>query len=80
MTTIHVRAAEAKMEEYAKKFNIGFKQYNETQRFGHIDKKLTRTMDYIMQQRFKNIAERVTTLYKLKVRFFVKAPTVATNN
>ena len=79
MTTIHVRAADVKMEEDANKFHTDFQQYNQTQRTGPIDKKFTKTMDDIMQQRFKNIEERLEKLYNIKLHFFVKAPTVAKN-
>jgi hypothetical protein len=79
MTTIHVRTAELKSEETTKKFESTFKEYNNNQRMHDITTKLTKTMAYIMEQRFKNIEERLETLYKLKLRFFVKAPTVVKN-
>ena len=80
MIAIHVRTAELKSEEAAKKFDSSFKDYNNIQRTSDITTKLTKTMAYIMEQRFKNMEERLQTLYNIKLRFFVKAPTVATQN
>ncbi len=80
MISIHVRATELQSEETTKKFDSSFKDYNNLQRTSDITTKLTKTMAYIMEQRFKNMEERLETLYNIKLRFFVKAPTVVSKN
>ncbi|UJR29606.1 hypothetical protein I4U23_017154 [Adineta vaga] len=76
MLVIHIRTAEAKMEEYTQRFDMEYKQFEQRQRAYLADGKLTEQMCHIMKQRFKNIDERLQTLYDLKVCFFVNAPTV----
>ncbi|CAF1348786.1 unnamed protein product, partial [Rotaria sordida] len=71
-----IATAEAKMNEYQKKFDSDLIQMKENQRSGPSHEKLTQTMLDIMERRFKNINEHLIHLYKLKLRFFVKAPTV----
>jgi hypothetical protein len=79
MMAIYIRTAQAKLEEYEEKSEADFQQFNETQRIVAVDQKFTKTMCDIMKRRFKNIDERLKTLYDLKVHFFVKAPTVVKN-
>ncbi|CAF1468680.1 unnamed protein product, partial [Rotaria sordida] len=75
MMMIYITTAEAKMNEYEKKFDTDLAKMKENQCSGPSHKKLTQTMLNIMERRFQNINERLTCLYKLKLRFFVKAPT-----
>ena len=49
---------------------------NELQRSGPPHKELTRTMLDVWDRRFRNINDRLEQLYKLKIRFFVKAPMI----
>ncbi|CAF4488794.1 unnamed protein product [Rotaria sp. Silwood2] len=76
MMIVYITTAEAKMDQYQKKFDTEMAKMKENQCTGPPDKKLTLTMLNIMERRFKNINERLMCLYKLKLRFFVKAPTV----
>ncbi|CAF1571120.1 unnamed protein product, partial [Rotaria sordida] len=76
MMMIYVTTAETKMNEYEKKFDTDLAKMKENQCSGPSHKKLTQTMLNIMERRFKNINERLICLYKLKLRFFVNAPTV----
>ncbi|CAF3376490.1 unnamed protein product [Rotaria sp. Silwood2] len=76
MMMVYIATVETKMNEYQKKFDIDLAKMKENQHTDPSDKKLTRTMLDIMERRFKNINERLMCLYKLKLRFFVKAPTV----
>ncbi|UJR12965.1 hypothetical protein I4U23_017139 [Adineta vaga] len=76
MLMIYIRTAEAKMEEYTQKFDIEYKQFEKQQRNYLANDRFTDGMCFVMEQRFRNIAERLQTLYDLKVRFFVNAPTV----
>ncbi|CAF1290998.1 unnamed protein product [Rotaria sordida] len=75
MVMVYITTAEAKMNEYEKRFNTDLAKMKENQCSGPSHKKLTQTMLNIMERRFQNINERLTCLYKLKLRFFVKAPT-----
>ncbi|CAF4019594.1 unnamed protein product [Rotaria sordida] len=63
------------MNEYEKRFDTDLAKMKENQCSGPPHKKLTQTMLNIMERRFKNINERLIYLYKLELRFFVKAPT-----
>ncbi|CAF1570267.1 unnamed protein product, partial [Rotaria sordida] len=76
MMKIYITTAEAKMNEHEKKFDTDLAKMKENQSSDSSHKKLTQTMLNIMERRFQNINERLTCLYKLKLRFFVKAPTV----
>ncbi|CAF4216235.1 unnamed protein product, partial [Rotaria sordida] len=76
MMMIYIATAEAKMDEYQKKFDSDLDKMKENQCSDSSHKKLTQTMLNITERRFKNINERLIYLYKLKLRFFVKAPTV----
>ncbi|CAF1383669.1 unnamed protein product [Rotaria sordida] len=76
MMIVYIATAEEKMNEYQKKFDSDFIKMKENQRSGPSHEKLTQTMLDIMERRFKNINERLIHLYKLKLRFFVKAPTI----
>ncbi|CAF4295811.1 unnamed protein product, partial [Rotaria sordida] len=76
MMMIYIATAEAKMNEYQKKFDSDLAKMKENQCSDSSHKKLTQTMLNIMERRFKNINERLIYLCKLKLRFFVKAPTV----
>ncbi|CAF4263916.1 unnamed protein product, partial [Rotaria sordida] len=76
MMMIYITTAEAKMNEYEKRFDTDLAKMKENQSSDSSYKRLTQTMLNIMERRFQNINERLTCLYKLKLRFFVKAPTV----
>jgi len=76
---LHIRAAEVKMEACAKNFDVDYKEFYQKQRTDFSEGKFTPAMLNIMEQRFKNIDERLKTLYDLKIRFFIKAPTVNKN-
>jgi hypothetical protein len=76
MLMIYIRTAEAKMEEYTEKFDSDYERFEQQQRIYLHDGKFTNRMSEIMEQRFKNIDERLQIIYDLKVRFFVEAPTV----
>ncbi|CAF4063435.1 unnamed protein product, partial [Rotaria sordida] len=75
MMMIYITTAEAKMNEYEKRFDTDLAKMKENQSSDSSYKRLTQTMLNIMERRFQNINERLTCLYKLKLRFFVKAPT-----
>ncbi len=64
------------MNEYRMQFDGDTFQMKELQSSDSQDKQLTRTMLDIMERRFHNMNERRECLYKLKMRFFVKAPMV----
>lgn len=68
MIVLHIRTAEVKLEEYTKQFEVDLKSSTTTG--------FTQAMSNIMDRRFKLIEQRLEFLYTLKVRFFVKAPTV----
>ena len=76
MMAIYIATAEAKMNECKMKFDTDLAQMKQYQRTGAPHKKLTGTMINIMERHFLNNNERFVRLYKLKVHFFVKAPTV----
>ena len=76
MMVIHIRAAEMKMDESNKQYDADFKDFYQKQRASHSTTKFTQKMFNIMDRRFQVVDERLKTLYDLKVRFFVKAPTV----
>jgi hypothetical protein len=76
MMVIHIRTAEEKMNECNKQFDTDLKQFYHKQRTSYGTAKFNQKMFDIMDRRFKLIDERLKTLLDLKVRFFVKAPTV----
>ena len=76
MMMVYIATAEAQFKEKAMKFDTALATMHDNQSTGSIHKKLTPTMLDILQRRLRNIDERLTYLYKLKVNFFVKAPTV----
>ncbi|CAF1500704.1 unnamed protein product, partial [Rotaria sordida] len=76
MMMIYIATAEAKMNEYQKKFDSDLAKMKENQCSDSSHKKLTQTILNIMERRFKNINERLIYLCKLKLSFFVKALTV----
>jgi hypothetical protein len=76
MMIIHIAAEEAKENEHRTNFDLKMSQMNELQRSGPPHKKLIRTMLDVLDRRFRNINDRLEQLYKLKIRFFVKAPMI----
>ena len=76
MIAIYIATVEAKLNEFKMKFDTDLAQMKQYQRSGAPHKKLTGTMIRLMERRFLNNNERFTRLYKLKLRFFVNAPTV----
>ncbi|CAF4330535.1 unnamed protein product, partial [Rotaria sordida] len=60
MMMIYITTAEAKMNEYEKKFDTDLVKMKENQSSDLSHKKLTQTMLNIMEQRFQNINERLT--------------------
>ena len=76
MMLIQIAGEEAKLNEYRTNFDTEIAQMNELQRSGPPHKKLTRTMSNLLERRFKNIDDRLAHLHNLKIRFFVKAPTI----
>ncbi len=82
MISIHIRTAEVKMEEKEQKFERDMQQFNQNQQCPGFatHEKFTIAMSDALEQRFNNIDERLETFYNLKVRFFVKAPTVVNKN
>lgn len=73
---IYIATVEAKMNEFKMKFDTDLVQMKQYQRSGAAHKKLTGIMINIMERHFLNNNERFVRLYKLKLHFFVKAPTV----
>ena len=76
MIAFYIATAEAKLNEFKMKFDTDLAQMKQYQRFGAPHKNLTGTMIRLMERHFLNNNERFIRLYKLKVRFFVKAATV----
>ena len=76
MMSIYIKTAEARHEEYRQKFFTNTTNYEYNQRVGEPNTKLTQAMMDIMNRRFRHINEHLIRIYKLKIRFFVKAPTV----
>ncbi len=73
--SVHIAIAEVQMEEKETKFNNEMAIFKSNQEQGPTYKKLTQTMCDIMNRYFTNQSQRILTMYKLKLRFFVKAPT-----
>ena len=76
MMLVYIAIAETKFNEYQAKFDramIEMKKYQDREDFYE---KFTQKLLDIMYRRFKNLDERLLSLYNLKVRFFDKAPTV----
>ncbi len=80
MMIIHIRTAEVKMEECTEQFDKDLKQFYQKQRLKYGPAKFSQKMFNIMDQHFKLIDQRLQTFLDLKVRFFVKAPTVPKKN
>ena len=76
MMAVYIATQEGKMNEYRMKFETDMTEMKQDQRRGPTHKKLTQTMVDILERRFRNNNERLISLYKLKMRFFGKAPTV----
>ncbi|CAF1500204.1 unnamed protein product [Adineta steineri] len=76
MMMIYIQTAEAKFDEYRKKFDTNMANYEDNQRSGVTHRKLSQSMLKILNERFKSINQYVTKLYRLKIDFFVKAPMV----
>lgn len=76
MMMIHIRTAEIKMDDYNKAFDADLKKFYQQQRFSDVSARFNTRMVVLMEERFQRIDERVQLLFDLKVRFFVKAPTV----
>lgn len=76
MMMVYIATAEAKAKEASMKFESELAAMNDIQRTGPMNKKFTGAMLDILHRRFHNINERLTYMYKCKLRFFVRAPTV----
>lgn len=76
MMMVYIAAEEAKMNEYATKFDTASAQMKEEQRTTFTHRRFNDPMLHILRQRFKNIDERLMRLYKLKLHFFLQAPTI----
>jgi len=77
MMCVYIATAEAKLDQYRIKFNSQFDELRENQRQGPANKKLTEAMWDIIGRRFQLIDQHLIRIYKYKLRFFGKAPTVA---
>ncbi|UJR12966.1 hypothetical protein I4U23_017140 [Adineta vaga] len=75
ITSVQVATMEAQMNENESKFNNDMAKFNSDQIHGPTHKKLTKTMCNIMERYFKNQSQRILAIYKIQLRFFVKAPT-----
>lgn len=76
MMLIHIGIAEVKKSEAGKQFNEDHKQFYFKLRTTCNNVTLRRSLSDIMNERLNLIDQRLQTLLDLKVRFFVKAPTV----
>jgi hypothetical protein len=77
MMLIYIGTIEANYRENAMRYDTELASVNDQQRTGLAHKKLTGTMMDLLHRRFRNTNQRLTDLYKLKLHFFGKAPTVA---
>ena len=75
MMTVYIAVAETKMNECRVRLDTGMGQLQLLQATGPQHMKLTSTMSTLLQRRFRNTEKRMAHLYKLKMRFFVTAPT-----
>ena len=73
---MHIRTAEIKANEVLKQFDNDHKQFFQKLRESYSESSLKTNLTNIMGQRFDLIEQRFQTLLDLKIRFFVKAPTV----
>ena len=73
---IHIRTVEIKADELDKEFNNNLRLFFQKLRSSYTSSTVKRTLSDIMNRRCDLIDERLKTLLDLKVRFFVKAPTV----
>lgn len=69
MMALYINIAEAKMHECQLKFVQDTVQMRPDQRSTTTDQRLSQSMIHIVEQRFKNIDERLQYLYNLKRRF-----------
>lgn len=76
MMLIHIRIAEAKREEAAKQFEDDRRRFTDKLHASFSSATFKNTLGKILERRFQLVDERLQTLLELKVRFFVKAPTV----
>ena len=76
MMLIAMAVAEARMNEAQKKFDRERSTMKEDQQSSATYKKLTPTMFYLLERRFQNNNQRLMRIYKLKLHFFVNAPTI----
>ncbi|CAF4772188.1 unnamed protein product [Rotaria sp. Silwood1] len=76
MMMVYTTTAEAKLDQLDKKFDSEMTRMKQNQRSRVSHQILTETMLEILERRFKYINEHLMRLYKLKLRFFVRAPTV----
>jgi hypothetical protein len=75
MMMLYLQVAEARAEEYRSKFTTNLDNYEANQYSNIAHSKLTPIMVDILNRRFRHINEYMSKLYKLKLRFFAKAPT-----
>lgn len=76
MMLVYTTTAEHILSEKEKIFENNMISMKRRQQNDSLDEKLTQKMMDILEKRFKNINERLLCLYKLKIRFFVSAPTI----
>lgn len=76
MMLIHIQTAEMKMHELFKEFHNIQKEFFVKLRASHASKPMKDRINSFIDRRYKLIQRRLQTLLDLKVRFFVKAPTV----
>lgn len=73
---VYIAVAETKMNEYRKYHDILTNKMKDIQRTGPIHKQFNETMLNLLEERFKNMNQHFINLYRLKIRFFDKAPTI----
>ena len=76
LIVIHIRIAEAKANELLKQFDNDQKEFFQKLRASYSESSMKKTLANLMNSRLNVIEQRLQTLLNLKVRFFVKAPTV----
>lgn len=76
MMLVYITVAEETAKECHRKFDSVLTQMKENQHSIESSQTLTQTMLDIIERRFHCLNQHFIYLYKLKIRFFVKAPTV----
>lgn len=76
LALIHIRTAQIKANELTKEFDNQYRQFFQKLRESYSEQSLKNTLTNIMDRRCNLVEQRLQTLTDLKIRFFVKAPTV----